>query len=81
MQQSACLPRCGALLTYRGQMERAGRYYELPTHERDRIIVQLRQRGVTLKRIGQQVGMSESGVKRAIDRIRLYGPGGGSTRD
>jgi hypothetical protein len=37
--------------------------------EKDKLIVQLRQRRWPLHRIAKQVGMSTSGVKRALDRI------------
>ena len=61
---------------------RPGRFYALPAQERDKLIVQLRQRGWTYKRIGKhpQVGMSESGVKRSIDRILAGGFGQGISR-
>ena len=61
---------------------RRGRYYALPAQERDKFIVQLRNMGWTYKRIGKhpQVGMSESGVKRSIDRIREGGFGQGISR-
>ena len=42
-----------------------GRYYAIPTADRDRMIMQLRRRGWTNARIGKRVGMSESGVRRA----------------
>ena len=61
--------------------ERPGRYYTLPAHERDTLIVQLRNRGLTYRAIGKRVGMSESGVRRACDRIRMGGFGQGMTRD
>ena len=57
-----------------------GRWYTIPAHERDRMILQLRRAGWTHKRIGQRVGMTESGVKRALDRIRDGGFGEGMTR-
>jgi DNA-binding NarL/FixJ family response regulator len=56
------------------------RLYAIPAVERDRMILALRRRGWTLKRIGQRLGMSESGVKRALDRIRDGGFGEGMTR-
>ena len=61
--------------------DRPGRFYAIPALERDRMIMQLRRRGWTYKRIGQRVGMSESGVKRSLDRIRAGGFGEGMTRD
>lgn len=39
-----------------------GRWYTLPAQERDRLIIQLRRAGRTYKRIGQRVGMTESGA-------------------
>ncbi|MGB7870315.1 MAG: hypothetical protein WBM01_18905 [Mycobacterium sp.] len=39
-----------------------GRWYTLPAQERDRLIIQLRRAGWTYKRIGQRVGMTESGA-------------------
>jgi lambda repressor-like predicted transcriptional regulator len=36
---------------------------------KDRMIVDLRRRGLPLHRIAKRVGMSTSGVKRALDRI------------
>jgi hypothetical protein len=61
---------------------RPGRFYALPPQERDKFIVQLRNMGWTYKRIGKhpQIGMSESGVKRSIDRILAGGFGQGISR-
>jgi hypothetical protein len=42
--------------------------------------VQLRRRGWTYKRIGAQVGMTESGLRRACARIREGRFGEGMTR-
>lgn len=60
--------------------DRPGRFYAIPPLQRDRMIVQLRRAGWTYKRIGKRVGMSESGVKRACDRIADGGFGEGMTR-
>jgi DNA-directed RNA polymerase specialized sigma subunit len=60
--------------------DRPGRFYAIPAPERDRMILQLRRAGWTLKRIGRRVGMSESGVKRSLDRIAMGGFGEGMTR-
>lgn len=61
--------------------DQPGRWYEMPPQVRDAEIVRLRRRGWTDKQIGRAVGMSESGVKRAVDRIRDGGGfGGGATR-
>lgn len=61
--------------------ERPGRFYALPAAERDKLIVELRQRGWTNARIGKRVSMTESGVRRACERIRMGGFGQGATRD
>lgn len=53
-----------------GSVHRADRLYAIPAQERDRLIIQLRRAGWTYKRIGKRVGMSESGVARAVQRIR-----------
>lgn len=47
----------------------------MSAQERDELIMTLRRRGVTLARIGRQVGMSKSGVARAIERMALGRPG------
>lgn len=60
--------------------DRPGRWYPMPAINRDRMIVALRQRGWTYKRIGLKVGMSESGVRHAMERIRDGGFGEGMTR-
>jgi len=60
---------------------RTGRYYAIPAHERDRMIVQLRRAGWTYRQIGARVGMSESGVARAVQRIREGRFGEGMTRN
>lgn len=51
------------------------RRYTMSAQERDELIMTLRRRGVTLARIGRQVGMSKSGVARAIERMALGRPG------
>ena len=43
--------------------------------ERDRIIVELRRKGWTYKRIGKAVGMSPTGVSESLTRIRQGRPG------
>jgi hypothetical protein len=60
--------------------DQPGRFYSIPAPERDRMIVDLRRRGWTNARIGKAVGMSESGVRRALERIRMGGFGHGATR-
>jgi len=61
--------------------DRPGRFYTTPAQVRDDKILRLRRLGWTYKRIGKAVGMSESGVSRAIERIRGGGFGTGMTRD
>lgn len=56
---------------------RKGRFYTLSAPERDRQIVELRNRGWTYTKIGRAVGMDESGVRRALQRIRDGGFGQG----
>jgi lambda repressor-like predicted transcriptional regulator len=45
------------------------RFYDLPAHERDRLILELRAKGWSLRRIGVRVGMTGSGVYRSLERI------------
>jgi hypothetical protein len=45
------------------------------------MILRLRRAGWTYERIGARVGMSESGVRRALERIRDGGFGEGMTRE
>jgi DNA-binding Lrp family transcriptional regulator len=60
--------------------ERRGRFYEIPALERDRRIVEYKRAGWPNTRIARAVGMSESGVRRALERIRGGGFGEGATR-
>lgn len=53
----------------------AERMYGLPAGERDRLVVVLRARGWSLARIAARVGMSRSGVLRALERIDRGDPG------
>ena len=48
---------------------------QVPAEERDKLIVELRRRGWTYKRIGQAVGMSENGVSASVVRIQEGRPG------
>jgi DNA-binding NarL/FixJ family response regulator len=73
------LPKCCSRC-HTEAMDRPGRYYTMTALERDRVIRDLKRRGVTNKRIGQQVGMTESGVRRAWERISNGGFGEGMTR-
>jgi len=54
------------------------RLYDIPAHERDAMIVQLRRRGMTYAAIARRV--TESGVRRALARISAGGFGQGVTR-
>ena len=63
-----------------GMADKPGRWYAIPPPERDAMIVQLRRAGWSNARIGARVGMSESGVRRALQRIREGGFGEGATR-
>jgi hypothetical protein len=56
------------------------RLYPMPPQVRDQMIVQLRRRGWTNAKIGKAVGMTESGVRRALSRIAQGGFGEGMTR-
>jgi hypothetical protein len=62
-------------------MDRPGRFYAMPAHVRDERILKLRRLGWTHARIGKAVGMTESGVRRALERIRAGGFGEGNSRD
>jgi hypothetical protein len=61
--------------------DRRGRWYPMPAIQRDKLIMRLRRAGWTHQRIGKRVGMSESGVRRALLRIREGRFGEGMTRD
>lgn len=54
---------------------RMARFMTAP--EKDRLIAELRGHGWTLKRIGQEIGMTAAGVSAALKRI----PQGRSARD
>jgi hypothetical protein len=76
-----CLSGIQSALCDDGPMDdRPGRFYAMPAHVRDEKILRLRRLGWTYKRIGKAVGMSESGVVRAMQRIRDGGFGTGMTR-
>ena len=60
--------------------DQPGRFYALPAHVRDEQIVKLRRIGWTYKRIAARVGMDESGVRRAMQRIKAGGFGEGNSR-
>jgi lambda repressor-like predicted transcriptional regulator len=51
------------------------RLYKLSAVQRDRLIVELRAKGWTLRAIGQRVGMDHSGVRRSLERIERGGQG------
>jgi hypothetical protein len=53
-------------------------YYDkihLTPYERDQLIIKLRQRGFSYRRIGKAVGMDASGVYRAWQRLQAGGQG------
>jgi DNA-binding NarL/FixJ family response regulator len=60
--------------------DQPGRYYAQPPQVRDQAILRLKRRGWTNQRIGQQVGMTESGVRRSLERIAMGRFGEGMTR-
>jgi hypothetical protein len=60
--------------------DRPGRWYAIPPQQRDQMIVRLRRAGWTHQRIGQQVGMTEAGVRSALRRIAEGRFGEGMTR-
>jgi DNA-directed RNA polymerase specialized sigma24 family protein len=45
------------------------RYYDLPAHERDKLIMELRLRGWSYRAIGKRVGMSANGVMHSLRRM------------
>lgn len=51
------------------------RFYELSATERDRLILKLRDQGLSLRAIGRRVGMTGSGVLRSLERIERGGAG------
>lgn len=53
----------------------AERRYRMAAGERDRLIGVLRAQGCSLAVIGRRVGMSRSGVLRALERIERGDPG------
>ena len=81
MMPASALLSTERALRHAGVMDRPGRFYALPAHVRDEKILKLRKLGWTYKRIGVVVGMDESGVRRAVQRIRDGGFGEGMSRD
>jgi transposase len=51
------------------------RYYRLGAAERDRVIRELRLRGMSYREIGKRVGMSANGVMHSLRRMREGRPG------
>ena len=47
----------------------AERYYTMGAQERDKVILEMRGRGQSLSTIAKRVGMSRSGVSRALGRL------------
>jgi hypothetical protein len=50
-------------------------YIPIPPDQRDELILTLRRRGASLKRIAQAVGMTPSGVRSSLIRIAEGKPG------
>jgi lambda repressor-like predicted transcriptional regulator len=53
----------------------AERLYRLGASERDRLIVELYEKGWSMRAIARRVGMSASGVCRALERVERGAPG------
>jgi hypothetical protein len=51
------------------------RLYSMSAAERDRLIATLRAKGWTLTKIAARVGMTHSGVIRALERMERGDPG------
>jgi DNA-binding Lrp family transcriptional regulator len=51
------------------------RYYRLNSDDRDKKILLLRQRGMSYRDIGKQVGMSANGVMHSLRRMQEGRPG------
>jgi transposase len=51
------------------------RYYNLGADERDKLIKELRLRGMPYRAIGKRVGMSANGVMHALRRMQENRPG------
>lgn len=58
----------------------AERHYSMSAEQRDAEIVRLRRKGVPMHKIARHVGMSASGVCRALERI-AQGRSGVNRRD
>jgi len=56
------------------------RAYPMGPPQRDELIMRLRHQGFTYKEIAERVDMDESGVRRAVERIRSGGFGTGVIR-
>jgi hypothetical protein len=48
---------------------------DLTPYQRDKLIVELRQRGLSYRAIGRQVHMSANGVMLALRRVQAGGTG------
>jgi hypothetical protein len=48
---------------------------QVPAAQRDKMIVEMRRRGWTYKRIARKIGMSENGVAASLKRIAEGRPG------
>jgi DNA-directed RNA polymerase specialized sigma24 family protein len=51
------------------------RYYKLGATERDKLIAELRLRGLSYREIGKRVGMSANGVMHSLRRMAEKRPG------
>jgi transcriptional regulator with XRE-family HTH domain len=51
------------------------RYYKMSASERDKMIRELRLRGMSYRDIGRRVGMSANGVMQSLRRMQRGRPG------
>lgn len=51
------------------------RFYQMPAAERDKLILELRAQGWTMRAIAKRVGMHHSGVERSLERMGRGGVG------
>lgn len=53
----------------------AERVYSMSARQRDQMITELYEKGYSLRAIARKVGMSASGVCRALERVQRGGTG------
>lgn len=53
----------------------AERLYSMAASERDKRIIELYEQGQSMRQIARAVGMSASGVCRALERVQRGAPG------